>query len=915
MALLLTRDALLGRRSIAGGSLASLTKGLRSELEPLVRSSHAVPTAKALLTREGGRCSCDGGLLAYQPFDERHRCPRCGRESVGEHHDRFRLYWHQLWLAERSVHAALLGVLLDDASCRATAADLLDGYATHYLAYPDEDNVLGPSRPFFSTYLESIWLLQLCIAIDFLELGAPSDTVAALGARVRERLVAPSAALIASYDEGMSNRQVWNNAALLAAGTLLGDAAMRERALYSASGIREQLARALLTDGSWYEGENYHLFAHRGLWYGLQMATTAGDELPAPLLARFDAGFVAPMRTVLPDLTYPSRRDSQYAISVRQLRIAESCELGVVRRLDERLLGWLARLYDPGVRRGETGRSTTSADVERNLPATGLARSDLSWRTLLLGLEKLPALKPLPLESDLLPAQGVGILRRDGGTVYVGLDYGHSGGGHGHPDRLNLMLVDGARRWFDDPGTGSYVDDSLHWYRSTLAHCAPVIDGRSQPRVDGALLAFADDGRAGWVSADAVLAPGLTVRRSIIVMESYLIDELEWNASETHDIALPLHGVDLVDAAGNPVERVAEALEGGVAREDGFGYLTETMRCATQPPTAHLLSEAQGGEKHRLRGWALTGRGTSWWTALAPRAPGQSGRNRLVLARRRATTGRVTSVWAWRDGVAEVERAGDTLLVTLRAGDRHVHRRTDIGWRVETADRLGARRSVDLAGPRAPSIGPASLLADQLPPRAAAETQDAEPVALPLRAELGEPHYRRSERSWSDAGSPVAQVTLTMKGRRLMVDARVEPSERRFAPPDRGNPFDNEPAGINGDGVQLYVAAGEAIGGWLFVPIASRDEVWVHPVDGWRGTLVAEPRWHATERGYHLHAEVELPEGAGVAAADVVVNEIGPGRERRRGQLVLSGAAGEFVYLRGDRHEPSRLIRFSVTDA
>ena len=35
------------------------------------------------------------------------------------------------------------------------------------LAY--RDNVLGPSRPFFSTYLESIWLLQLCVALDMLE--------------------------------------------------------------------------------------------------------------------------------------------------------------------------------------------------------------------------------------------------------------------------------------------------------------------------------------------------------------------------------------------------------------------------------------------------------------------------------------------------------------------------------------------------------------------------------------------------------------------------------------------------------------------------------------------------------------------------------------------------------------------------
>ena len=41
----------------------------------------------------------------------------------------------------------------------------------------------------------------------------------------------------------------------------------------------------------------------------------------------------------------------------------------------------------------------------------------------------------------------------------------------------------------------------------------------------------------------------------------------------------------------------------------------------------------------------------------------------------------------------------------------------------------------------------------------------------------------------------------------------------------------------------------------------------------------------------------------------VVVNEMRPDRERRRGQLVLGGAAGEFVYLRGDRLAAERSSR------
>jgi len=41
---------------------------------------------------------------------------------------------------------------------------------------------------------------------------------------------------------------------------------------------------------------------------------------------------------------------------------------------------------------------------------------------------------------------------------------------------------------------------------------------------------------------------------------------------------------------------------------------------------------------------------------------------------------------------------------------------------------------------------------------------------------------------------------------------------------------------------------------------------------------------------------------------DCVINECPPDRERRRGQLVMSGANGEFGYLRGARQNPERAV-------
>jgi hypothetical protein len=47
---------------------------------------------------------------------------------------------------------------------------------------------------------------------------------------------------------------------------------------------------------------------------------------------------------------------------------------------------------------------------------------------------------------------------------------------------------------------------------------------------------------------------------------------------------------------------------------------------------------------------------------------------------------------------------------------------------------------------------------------------------------------------------------------------------------------------------------------------------------------------------------------------DVIVNEMSPDRERRRGQLVLSGGHGEWVYLRGDRQDPDRALSFRISE-
>jgi hypothetical protein len=137
---------------------------------------------------------------------------------------------------------------------------------------------------------------------------------------------------------------------------------------------------------------------------------------------------------------------------------------------------------------------------------------------------------------------------------------------------LNVILVRGNDRWLDDVGTGSYVDPSLHWYRSTLAHNAPLVDGRSQRRVHGSLDAYEDRGAAGWVRAfvDSV-APGVRLERTLVAMPNYVIDELTWVSNHDATVDLPMH-VD-GDLVGVGEWRRATP-DGGTEAEDGFGFLT-----------------------------------------------------------------------------------------------------------------------------------------------------------------------------------------------------------------------------------------------------------------------------------------------------------------------------------------------------
>jgi hypothetical protein len=155
-------------------------------------------------------------------------------------------------------------------------------------------------------------------------------------------------------------------------------------------------------------------------------------------------------------------------------------------------------------------------------------------------------------------------------------------------------------------------------------------------------------------------------------------------------------------------------------------------------------------------------------------------------------------------------------------------------------------------------------------------------------------------------------VTVAWSDGTLDVAIDVMHSDLTFASATAVNRLDNEPADINGDSVQLYLRIEHGQSAWMLVPEHDTDRVRVRPIDGWFAPQPLSARWQPVGDGYRM--AIALPSSTPPLAIDLIVNEVPSGRMRRRGQLVMSGAQGEFVYLRGDRHEVDRLIPLRISD-
>ncbi len=479
-------------------------------------------------------CKKDGALLVTDSPTS-HRCPVCGTVYHGDPYDAVIVSREHSRLAQAVRDLGLAFRFTGRREYAAKAEEILTGYADRYASYPlhdkDGKEKVGGGHIMAQTLDESVWLIPVAFGYSLVRETLPE----AKRRHIEQDLLVAAANVIRNHKMGIHNIQCWKNSAVALAGYAAGNAALVAEALDDPQrGFRAQIAKGITADGLWYEGSmGYHRYTMEALWPLVEAARLRGLDL---FDARFRSMFDAPLNLALPDGEAPGFNDNDGG-NVRSA--APLYELAY------------AVWHDPNY---------------GCLAATSARRS---WQALLYGEPDLPSGPFVPTNSVIMREAGFAMLR--GGSNAVAVRFGKHGGGHGHPDKLNIVTYAGGHVFGLDPGSIHYgVPLYREWYRSTIAHNTVTVDGKDQAAVDGTLEAW----RGMGITAEAnSVYPGVRLRRSLDFDGHRLSDRYECASNEPHDYDYAFHSpgifkcsLDLKPGASLPyahIEKVSSAQTDG----------------------------------------------------------------------------------------------------------------------------------------------------------------------------------------------------------------------------------------------------------------------------------------------------------------------------------------------------------------
>lgn len=451
-----------------------------------------------------------------------HRCPVDGRRWVGEDFDGGWIVTLNARIMGGIRAAALMWRLGGDRSRLDWARSVILRYAEIYRDLTPSGRWLGKGKVTGQSLEEAVWAIGIIAVIDQLRTDFTTDELQT----IRVGLIEPLADhLMTQRLDKIHNIECWHLAAIATLGVVLEDDDLVEAAVDGPTGLAVQFDRGIRADGWWVEGSaHYHFYMATALLHTVRVLRERRPDLVGrPELRQM---MVTPLTLLRPDLSLPAHNDGWHWISMPG---------GLGEYLNHYEIAHA--LWDEPV----------FARVVSRLVAGGAERR--SEDALLLGPDLVPVdaddstadgHSPLAPFRDLHPDSGWAV-QTDGDRFLV-TKFGPHGGGHGHPDKLQLDLWAHGERLAPDFGSPNYTSTLQGpWYRHTLSHNTLLVGDRSQPRGYGRLLSHEPgvltDVEVSWPGEMPVepwlsepdaseLGPydGVTLRRTVLWHEDYFIE-------------------------------------------------------------------------------------------------------------------------------------------------------------------------------------------------------------------------------------------------------------------------------------------------------------------------------------------------------------------------------------------------------
>jgi hypothetical protein len=534
----------------------------RKALDKLIADAEKAIAADVEIPDRGGQwphwysCKRDGSRLTTVSRAE-HKCPTCGEVYRGEPYDSVVLYG-----VHRSNSLALqtLGLAYrfsGRGEFARRAGEILNAYADKYATYArhntaGEDKV-GGGRIMAQTLDESVWLIPVTWGYALVRetLGETAR------AHIERDLLIAAADVIREHRMGIHNIQCWKNSAVGLVGLVTNrEDLVREAIDDPVRGHRVQMTKGVTNDGLWWEGSlGYHRYTMEAVWPLTEAARRAGIDLYDD---RYRTLYEAPLALAFPNGDPPGFNDSA----------------------GSNVLTY-APLYEIAYARYKTA-------AFGNL----VARSSRdSLQALLYGVEQPPDGPMIPSESVVLKSAGYAMLRAAGTAAAV--RFGMHGGGHGHPDKLNLVTFARGGHFGIDPGSINYgVPLHREWYRSTIAHNTVTVDEAVQTNAEGALEKWSvADGKTTLIASAASVYPGVMLRRTVVMnARGEVEDSFECSAESEHTYDWAFHVPGKLTTSLTLAARPEP-----LPRGNGYQHIKDVKHAVTNDPwTARWQADGRG---------------------------------------------------------------------------------------------------------------------------------------------------------------------------------------------------------------------------------------------------------------------------------------------------------------------------------